>query len=155
MILAAPDEFCEEIGESLWLIGQEVRPSEAVADRIDILAIDEDANSVVVELKRGTNKLQLLQAVSYAGMISHWSRDQFVEILARNFSVSNKDALSEIEAHTEPNTSALNRAQRIILIAENFDPALLIAAEWLHEKFNVDIRATGCSCPGRKAETTI
>ena len=66
--------------------------------------------------------------------------DQFVETLARNFSVSNKDALSEIEAHTEPNTSALNRAQRIILIAENFDPALLIAAEWLHEKFNVDIR---------------
>jgi RecB family endonuclease NucS len=57
MILAAPDSFCEEIGESLWLIGQEVRPSEAVPDRIDILAIDEAANSVIIELKRGTHNL--------------------------------------------------------------------------------------------------
>jgi hypothetical protein len=29
---------------------------------------------------------------------------------------------------------------RLLLIAEDFDPALLISAEWLHENYNVDIR---------------
>lgn len=142
MIIAAPDSFCEEIGESLWLIGQEVRPSEAVPDRIDILAVDEAANSVIIELKRGTHKLQLLQAVSYAGMVSRWSPDRFVETLAANFSTSNDDARSEIEEHTGSEVSSINQAQaqRIILIAEDFDPALLVAAEWLHESFGVDIR---------------
>jgi hypothetical protein len=140
MIMAAPDSFCEEIGERLWLIGQEVRPSEAVPDRIDILAIDETANSVIIELKRGTHKLQLLQAVSYAGMVSRWSSDRFVETLAANFSVSIDDARSEIEEHTGSEVSSINQSQRIILIAEDFDPALLVAAEWLHESFGVDIR---------------
>src|SRR5438874_869964 len=72
MICAAPDSFCEEIGESLWVIGQEVRPSEAIPDSIDILAVDEAGSAVVIELKRGTHKLQLLQAVSYAGLVSRW-----------------------------------------------------------------------------------
>jgi hypothetical protein len=140
MIVAAPGSFCQEIGESLWLLGQEVQPSAAISDRIDILAIDEDANSVIIELKRGTNKLQLLQALSYAGMISRWTEDQFVETLARNFSGSKDDARSKIEEHAGSNLSSINKAQRIILIAEDFDPALLVTAEWLHEKFGVDIR---------------
>jgi hypothetical protein len=42
MICADPDAFCEEIGESLRIIGQEVKASEAISDLIDILAVDED-----------------------------------------------------------------------------------------------------------------
>lgn len=140
MICNDPDSFCEEIGETLWVIGQEVRPSDAVADRIDILAIDDAGNAVVIELKRGTNKLQLLQAVSYAGMISRWPEDRFIETLAANYSQSNDDARAAIEDHTGAEISSINHMQRIILIAEDFDPALLVAAEWLHESFGVDIR---------------
>jgi RecB family endonuclease NucS len=76
MICADPNPFCEEIGESLWFLGQEIRPSEVIADRIDMLAVDEGGSSVIIELKRGTNKLQLLQALSYAGMISRWSPEK-------------------------------------------------------------------------------
>jgi hypothetical protein len=140
MICAAPNSFCEEIGESLWVIGQEVRPSDNVPDRIDILAVDEGGNAVVIELKRGTNKLQLLQAVSYAGMVSRWPADRFIETLAANYSQSRDDARSEIEDHTGTDISKINHAQRILLIAEDYDPALLVAAEWLHENFGVDIR---------------
>jgi hypothetical protein len=140
MICAAPNSFCEEIGESLWVIGQEVRPSDAVPDRIDILAVDEVGNSVVIELKRGTHKLQLLQAVSYAGMVSRWPPERFIETLATNYSQSNDDARAAIEDHTGSDISSINHAQRILLIAEDFDPALLVAAEWLHESFGVDIR---------------
>jgi hypothetical protein len=140
MIWASPDAFCEEIGESLWVIGQEVRPSDAVPDRIDILAVDKLGNSVVMELKRGTHKLQLLQALSYAGMVSRWAGDQFVETLSSSYRQETDDARADIEEHTGSDISNINQAQRIMLVAEDFDPALLIAAEWLHESFGVDIR---------------
>jgi hypothetical protein len=140
MICAEPDAFCDEIGERLWVVGQEIRPSDAIPDRIDILAIDEQGGAVVIELKRGSHKLQLLQAVSYAGMISRWPSDRFVENLATNYSQSLDEARSAIEDHIGSEISSINHAQRILLIAEDFDPALLIAAEWLHESFNVDIR---------------
>jgi hypothetical protein len=139
MVCASPDEFCKELAEKLWIIGQEVRPSEAVPDRIDILAIDDEGRGVIVELKRGTNKLQLLQAISYAGMIAQWSEEQFVATLAQNYRQPLDEARADIQEHITE-LAALNQYQRIILIAEDFDPALLISAEWLHENYEVDIR---------------
>lgn len=139
MICASPDEFCKELSESLWIIGQEVYPSETIPDRIDILAIDSDGNGVIIELKRGTNELQLLQAISYAGMIADWHEDKFVKTLAENFKQTNDDARNAIQEHITEFT-ALNQSQRIILIAEDFDPAVLVSSQWLHEKYGVDIR---------------
>lgn len=140
MICAAPDAFCEEIGERLWLIGQEVRPSDAVSDRIDILAVDDAGVVVVIELKRGSHKLQLFQAVSYAGMVSRWPAERFIETLAATASESVDDARAALEQHIGPDIASINSAQRILLIAEDFDPALLFATEWLHDNFGVDIR---------------
>jgi hypothetical protein len=139
MICASPDAFSEELTEKLRVIGQEVRPWENVPDRIDILAVDDQGKSVIIELKRGTHKLQLLQAISYAGMIARWEGDKFVETLAQTSKQPLDEARSDIEEHITE-LSALNQSQRIILIAEDFDPAVLISAEWLHEKYNVDIR---------------
>jgi hypothetical protein len=45
-----------------------------------------------------------------------------VETLSRNYNLSIDDARTEIEDHVGPNAS-VNNAQRILLIAENFDPA--------------------------------
>src|SRR5271165_1806535 len=73
-----PDPFFEEMGERLVLIGQEVLPSSYVGDRIDLLAIDEKGAAVIIELKRSEQKLQLLQSLSYAAMLSDWSAENFV-----------------------------------------------------------------------------
>ena len=82
--------------------------------------------------------LQLLHAAALPGLVSRWTEDQFVETLARSLSASNVDARSKIEEHTGANLSSINKAQRIILT--RLQPTTLVTAEWLHEKFGVDIR---------------
>ena len=81
-IYNSSNDFFAEIGERVFVLGKEVSPSQTVQDRIDLLAIDVEGTTVIVELKRGSNKLQMLQAVSYAGMISRWSVDDFRRLLS-------------------------------------------------------------------------
>lgn len=73
MICNAPDEFFSELGATLLQIGEEVHPSD---DRIDILAIDSEGAVVIIELKRGAHKHQLLQSLAYAAMISDWEPEE-------------------------------------------------------------------------------
>lgn len=128
----SPDAFFKEIGQDLFLLGKEVTPSEDVQDRIDLLAVDKEGTCVVIELKRGNHKLHMLQAISYAGMISQWEPDDLIQLLDDD----QQEALSDF---LEVNREEINRTQRIILIAEAYDYALLIGAEWLSEQYGVDI----------------
>jgi len=73
-IYNSSSEFFAEIGERVFVLGKEVIPSQTVPDRIDLLGIDVEGTTVIVELKRGSTKLQMLQAVSYAGMLSRWGQ---------------------------------------------------------------------------------
>jgi RecB family endonuclease NucS len=70
MICRSPGPFCDELGEYIHIVGSEVQPTDFVQDRIDILGIDSDGAAVVVEIKRDSHKLHLLQALSYAGMVA-------------------------------------------------------------------------------------
>ncbi len=73
------DAFKSELGfEELHYVGQEVSPHRSCDDRIDILAIDGDGRPVIMELKRGRDKLQLLQAITYAAMVSTWDTDRLI-----------------------------------------------------------------------------
>jgi len=131
-ICNSPDTFFAEIGQKLFLIGKEVTPSDTVQDRIDLLAVDQEGRAVIIELKRGSNKLHLLQAIAYAGMVAHWEPDDFLRLLDEN----GREALEEFLA---VGIDDINREQRIILIAEEYDCSVLVGAEWLSEKFGVDI----------------
>ncbi|HBJ34234.1 MAG TPA: hypothetical protein DDZ51_05600 [Planctomycetaceae bacterium] len=131
-IYNSPNEFFREIGLELFLLGKEIEPSRNVQDRIDLLAIDKEGRCVIIELKRGNNKLQMLQAISYAGMISQWSPDELLSLLEAD----QQESLAEF---LEVDRDDVNREQQLVLIAEAYDYALLIGAEWLNEKFGVDI----------------
>lgn len=131
-IANSPDAFFREIGQQLFLLGKEVVPSKNVQDRIDLLAVDKEGTCVVVELKRGNHKLHMLQAISYAGMVSQWGPDDFVRMLSE----TQQEALSDF---LEVDVDDLNKQQRIILIAEGYDYALLISVEWLNQQHGVDI----------------
>jgi hypothetical protein len=121
--------FFDEIGlQDTILLGTEVKPApEMVGDRIDLLALDEGGTAIVIELKRGAgNKLHLLQAISYAAMISKWQPDQFRGYL------ENRDLDLDDGAK-------LNSEQRIVLVADAFEYEVLTTAEWLMSNYGLDI----------------
>lgn len=140
MIKSAPGVFFQEMGENLLLLGDEVRPTEFVEDRIDLLAVDQQGSLVVVELKRGSHKLHLLQALAYASMVSKWEYDRIIAERQRFAGLSEEEAEEEIEQFLLQDVANLNDSQRIILVAEDFEYEVLITAEWLSEIYEVDIR---------------
>ena len=144
MIHRCPDPFFTEMGEPLLLVGQEVRPTDFVEDRIDLLAIDPQGNSVVIEIKRGTNKLHLLQGLTYASMIAKWDGTRLLEECSQQRSQTIEEVEKWIEGflevYPEDLNQILNQSQRVILLADAFDYEVLAAAEWLNERYDVDIK---------------
>lgn len=137
-IFNSPEAFFPEINEKIFLIGKEISPSTDVGDRIDLLGMDQEGTVVIVELKRGSNKLQMLQSISYAGMISRWKSDDFKALMTEN----SWEALGEFLL---VDSDDINRKQRLLLIAESFDYALLSGAEWLTEEYGVDVKCVSIS----------
>jgi hypothetical protein len=131
-ICNSPEAFFQEIGQALFVIAKEMKPSDDVEDRIDVLALDKEGQAVILELKRGNHKLQMFQAISYAGMVANWQPDDFLSCL-------DGDKQDKLMDFLEVEKEEINRHQRIILIAEAFDYSVLVGAEWLTEKFGVDI----------------
>jgi hypothetical protein len=129
-IFRSPDDFFAELGLELFVIAKELCPSKTVDDRIDLAALDREGRVVVIELKRGNDKLQLLQAIAYAAMISQWEAEDLLA-LAGEQREQVEDFLADVED--------INGEQRIILLAEAYDYEVLAAAEWLSERYGVDI----------------
>lgn len=127
LIKRNPRAFFDDIGlVNAELLDQEVKPSDLVGDRIDLLAHDKDGTVIVIELKRGSEKLHLLQGISYAAMIAKWEPTQFRE-LNQNRDLDLDDG------------AKINSAQRIVLVADEFEHEVLTTAEWLVETYELDI----------------
>ncbi|MCB9092165.1 MAG: hypothetical protein H6620_06355 [Halobacteriovoraceae bacterium] len=134
-IISSWEDFKQEINmPQLSLIGSEVCPHQSVQNSIDILAYDSIDNvPVVIELKRDKNKLQLLQAISYASMVATWNKDNYL-------AVAKSQLISEVE-DLEDELSGIEDVSKvkIILIAEKFDPEVMISSDWLYSNFDLDI----------------
>jgi len=140
MIRTSPTEFFAEMGEKLLLVGEEVCPTDVVDDRIDLLAIDEDGATVIIELKRGSHKLHLLQALGYAATIADWEPEQFSQQRAQMVGKPIGEVDEELDEFLSDSDAVVNDTQRVVLIAEDFDYMVLMTAEWLTENYGVDIR---------------
>lgn len=131
------DLFRNEIGlPSAFLIGEEVNPHPSTNNAIDILAFDpDDSTLIVIELKRDRNKLQLLQALSYAGMVSTWDSETAIQKIQPQFN-PNPDELIDLLQGTE-----LSPETQVVLVAEGFDPEVILTADWLATTHSVRIAA--------------
>ena len=136
-IINSWEVFTKEIKiPDLIFIGSEVIPDERILGRIDILAYDPNDNvPVVIELKRDKDKYQLLQAISYAAMVAKWTEQEFLQE-AKNQKIANFSDIEEAMSGFDKETNI-----RIILIAERFDPEVIISTDWLMQSYNLDITA--------------
>lgn len=139
MIKNCPDLFFNEMGEELLLIGEEVKPAENIVDnRIDLLALDKEGNTVVIELKRGNNKLHLLQAISYAAMISDWEPERLLKQYEAFY--GEQSDTNMLEDFVQEDFESINSSQRVLLVSEQYDYEVLVTAEWLTNFYGVDIK---------------
>ena len=120
----------------MQFIGQEVVPDDRIQDRIDILAFDSNDNiPVVIELKRRKSKFQPLQGIAYAAMISNWDQERFIGEAKRQKSPDLEDLENDLCDED------LKGKVRVVLVAEKFDPEVIIGADYLHKQFKMDILA--------------
>ncbi|MEC7276953.1 MAG: hypothetical protein VXV96_11590 [Bdellovibrionota bacterium] len=140
-IINSWEVFTKEIKiPELIFIGSEVIPDERIMGRVDILAYDPNDNiPVVIELKRDKDKYQLLQAISYAAMISKWSDQDFLQE-TKNQKMANSSDLEDAITGLDKENNI-----RIILIAERFDPEVIISTDWLMQNYSLDITAIALS----------
>ena len=135
------EAFRNELGfPSAFLVGEEIRPHPSTNDSLDLLAFDPDDSSLLlIELKRDRNKLQLLQALSYAAMLATWDTDKLISVVREKASPEQEE-LIELLQSTE-----LNEHVKVILVAEAFDPEVIITADWLHRRYGVHVTAFALS----------
>jgi hypothetical protein len=128
----------EVLGEDLLVLATEyILPSKL---RIDILALDKSANIVVVELKRDQSGGSIeWQAIKYASYCGSLTAEEIYEILAAFKGIDAAEARSQIERFIDEELDQLNRDQRIILVARDFDANVVSAVLWLRD-YEIDLR---------------
>ncbi len=113
--------------------------------RIDLLAIDKDANLVVIEIKRTeTGEHMEMQALRYAAMVSTLTFSRAVDIYQRHRDSEGLEEnatanLLEFLGWDEPLEEDFGRDVRIILVSADFSIELTTSVMWLNER-NLDIR---------------
>lgn len=142
---AALRQQIDVVAPNCLVISEEFSEWSESQRRIDLLAVDGDANLVVIELKRNETGEQMeLQALRYAAMVSKLTFHSTVKIYQKYLDSQNSDrdaenSLLEFLGWEEPQESAFALDVRIVLVASNFSQELTTSVMWLNEK-NIDIR---------------
>jgi hypothetical protein len=127
------------IGSDLAIIGRQVQTK---SGPLDLLAIDNDGNLVIIELKRDVLPREALaQAIDYASDISDWSIDKISEICLKYTSKSLEDIVNEHFPDVILENISINANQRIILIGFAIEESLERMIGWLSDNYGFNINA--------------
>ncbi len=134
------------LGDDLYVLTEEFGDWTDSRRRIDLLAIDPEANLVVIELKRSNDGGHMeLQAIRYASMVSAMTFERAEQIHAEFLARIGEPA---DEARTrmltflswdEPDEESFAPDVRIVLVSEDFGKELTTAVLWLRDR-EIDIR---------------
>ena len=136
----------EVLGDDLYVLTEEFSDWDDSRRRIDLLAIDPQANLVVIELKRTNDGGHMeLQAIRYAGMVSVMTFAR-AEQIHGEFLVRMGEPAEEARTRMltflgweEPDEENFALDVRIVLVSEDFGKELTTAVLWLRER-DIDIR---------------
>jgi hypothetical protein len=134
------------LGDDLYVLSEEFGDWDDSRRRIDLLAIDPQANLVVIELKRTNDGGHMdLQAIRYASMVSAMTFERAEQIhgeFLTRISEPSDEARSRILAFLgweEADEESFAPDVRIVLVSEDFGKELTTAVLWLRER-DIDIR---------------
>ncbi len=134
------------LGDDLYVLAEEFGDWEDSKRRIDLLAMDQDGNLVVIELKRTNDGGHMeLQAIRYASMVSAMTFERAVQIHADFLAVLGEHAenarerMLEFLNREEPDEESFAPDVRILLVSEDFGKELTTAVLWLRDR-EIDIR---------------
>ena len=133
------------ISPNTLVIAEEFGEWEDSRRRIDLLGIDQEANLVVIELKRTDDGGHMeLQAIRYAAMISTMTFDRAVEVYAEYLNRIGSDldartSLLDFLQWDEPDEDSFAQCVRLVLVAADFSKELTTAVMWLNEQ-GLDVR---------------
>jgi len=141
------DIFADE-EESLIIIGKQT--SNTARHRSDIIAIDaESGDLVLIEIKRDVNDIKgrgetfVSQAIKYASSLATIKTLEEVVSLYAEYLENSPSKVSKDESsidmarriiYRDFDESKINKDQRIVLIASDFDDVTIASATWLSEK---------------------
>ena len=123
-------------GEPLLQVKEQARTHEGKI--ADIVALDLNGNSVIIELKKDKAKYGAdVQALKYLASFSKLKGKEFIKEFFPN-SNNNKEVENKLYTFFESygfkfEIENINKS-RIILIAQDFDPILFSMGEWLSNK---------------------
>ncbi|MFP1860060.1 hypothetical protein [Lonsdalea quercina] len=139
------------IAPDCLIISEEFSDWEDSRRRIDLLAIDKNANLVVIELKRDeTGSHMELQALRYAGMVSTMTFEKacgYYECYLQKQGIE-RNAKTEILNFTgldESNIDEFGNDVRIILASGDFNKEITSSILWLISK-GIDITCVRMTC---------
>ena len=136
-------ESIDVISPDSLIIAEEFSSWVGSQRRIDLLAIDHDANLVVIELKRTQDGGHMdLQAIRYASMISTMTMTRAIEVFSEYLDEPRSEAEEKILSFlgwAEVNEEDFANDVRIVLASAEFSRELTSSVLWLNEK-GLDIR---------------
>lgn len=133
------------LGENLFVIAEEFGDWDGARRRIDILALDEDANLVVIELKRTDDGGHMdLQAIRYAAMVSAMTFEEMVRtheafLRSQGNQENARDRIFSFLELGEGETPQLSTVPRIVLVSRDFSREITTTVLWLLAR-GLDIR---------------
>lgn len=144
------------LGEDLLILSEEYGNWEDSRRRIDLLALDEDRNLVVIEIKRTDDGGHMeLQSLRYAAMIASMSFADVVEaheafIRKENLSGDAAARIRDFLGASPDEVVELTSVPRIVLVSEGFSIELTTTVLWLTER-GLDLRCIEVS-PYKRGE---
>lgn len=124
------------LGDDLLVIAEEYGEFEESKRRIDLLAVDKQANLVVIELKRTSDGGHMeLQAIRYAAMIANMTWDNAIEAYEGyiEHGLDAEQELLQFLSWDEPQRDEFGSNVRIILAAGDFSKEITTSVLWLNQ----------------------
>lgn len=126
------------LGEELLVIAKEYELPSRI--RLDLLAIDKQANLVIIEIKRDESGSNVdWQSIKYASYCSNFTHEEIYRIYAEYLGANEDESELKIETFINEEPEKLNESQRIILASKEFHSDVVSAVLWLRD-FGVEIQ---------------